>query len=206
MNNICRKRIAVFLSAVLLLTALSLSVCAAEVEIAVGDVSFDPYVATDGTVQAENGTVTVEFSKLSLAGQLTLLLTTAEITEVSESAAEKIVYVLQTDPPANKILSFPITKAQIAEALGTENIIGARLYLKVNGTDGGDAQLVTVKYNDSDTSDADVNKDGSVTIVDALLALRAFLNDSTPMLPDINGDGKVSLTDIVRILRLCVNG
>ena len=47
----------------------------------------------------------------------------------------------------------------------------------------------------------DVNGDGSVTLVDALLVIKAVLNDTVLENADMNGDGKISLLDAIRVLK-----
>ncbi len=50
----------------------------------------------------------------------------------------------------------------------------------------------------------DIDKDGTLSLRDALLALEYLLNDKHEKLPDVNKDGKSSLADIVAILeKMC---
>ncbi|MBQ8837530.1 MAG: hypothetical protein IJ002_08530 [Clostridia bacterium] len=49
----------------------------------------------------------------------------------------------------------------------------------------------------------DINNDGSVTIADVMMLIRAVLNDSNIANGDLNGDGKQSLIDVLRVLKLC---
>jgi len=48
----------------------------------------------------------------------------------------------------------------------------------------------------------DIDGDGLVTVLDALMLIRTILNDETVNNGDINGDGKVGLLDVIRILKL----
>ena len=50
----------------------------------------------------------------------------------------------------------------------------------------------------------DVNADGSITVLDALLALRGCLDGGAPYtLADCNEDGALTLLDILLLLRYC---
>ena len=48
----------------------------------------------------------------------------------------------------------------------------------------------------------DIDGDGLVTVLDALMLIRTIVNDETVNNGDINGDGKVGLLDVIRILKL----
>lgn len=49
----------------------------------------------------------------------------------------------------------------------------------------------------------DLNGDGTVSVADVLMLLRAVLNDRMVAGGDLNGDGALSLLDVVRVMRLC---
>ena len=51
----------------------------------------------------------------------------------------------------------------------------------------------------------DFDGDGSVTIKDALVLIRAIVNDQTIENGDISGDGKISLIDVLRVMKLIAN-
>ncbi len=53
-----------------------------------------------------------------------------------------------------------------------------------------------------DTVVGDIDGDGMVTVLDALILVRAIVNDETVKNGDINGDGKVGLLDVIRIMKL----
>ncbi len=194
-----------FLAVVFVMT--SLLICnafALEVEIVLGDISFDKYIDANGEENSENGTIIVEFSKLQLEGQLTVMLSTEEITDTSADSLSKIIYINQIDVPESNVLSFPIARTRLVSAMGTDNIDGQNLYLKVNGTGGGDAVMLSVKYTDPYAVNGDLNGDGSVTVLDALALLKCYLDeDFENGGMDLNGDGVVSLIDVIRLLKLC---
>lgn len=48
----------------------------------------------------------------------------------------------------------------------------------------------------------DIDGDERVTVLDALMLIRAIVNSKTIANGDINGDGKVGLTDVIRIMKL----
>ncbi len=51
----------------------------------------------------------------------------------------------------------------------------------------------------------DANGDGSVTVVDVLLIIKAVLNDNFVENADMNDDGVISLIDAIRVLKLTTN-
>ena len=48
----------------------------------------------------------------------------------------------------------------------------------------------------------DIDGDGMVTVLDALILVRAIVNDETIKNGDMNGDGKVGLVDVIRVIKL----
>ena len=175
------------------------------VEIAIADISFDKYVDENGAENSDVGTVAIEFSKIKLDGQLTLLLSTEEITDTSAESLSKIIYINQVDVPEHNIISFPIDKARIADAIGTENVNGCNLFLKVNGTGGSDAITVETRFVDPYKNNVDLNGDGKLTVIDVLMTIKLCLNQEYNSVADFNEDGKITLIDVLRILKLCTN-
>ena len=51
----------------------------------------------------------------------------------------------------------------------------------------------------------DANGDGDITVVDALLILKAIVNDSILENADMNGDDKITLVDVMRVLKQATN-
>lgn len=198
--------------AVLLIYAITLSffiptafATESNVEIAIADITFDKYVNKNGEENSDIGTVTVEFSKIELEGQLTLLLSTEEITDTTSASLAKIIYINQVDIPEYNIISFPIEKARIAAAIGSENIDGCNLFLKVNGTGGSDATTVETKFTDPYKDPFDINGDGKLTVLDALITINLSITKSYNEVVDVNEDGKITLLDVLRMLKLCSN-
>ncbi len=52
----------------------------------------------------------------------------------------------------------------------------------------------------------DLNKDGKITLVDAIAALRMISSGEYAAVADLNGDGSITVSDCVRILRAVVRG
>ena len=48
----------------------------------------------------------------------------------------------------------------------------------------------------------DIDGDGTVTVLDALMLLRAIVNEDFVENGDLNGDGKVTLIDVIRVIKL----
>lgn len=205
--NSFKKLTAISLALAVIFAFFSSAVCAtdASVEIAVADISFDKYFDKDGVEREDSGTVIIEFSKLELTGQLTLMLSTEEITDTSAAALSKIIYINQIDVPSQNVISFPIDKARISAAIGSEEIDGATLYLKVNGTGGSDAVAVETSFCDPYKSDFDISGDGELTILDVLMAIELCLENEYNSAVDLNEDGKLTLVDVLRLLKMCSN-
>ena len=51
----------------------------------------------------------------------------------------------------------------------------------------------------------DVNGDHTISIHDALLAIRALVNDAEAANADTNGDGKLTLLDVIRLMKMMAN-
>ena len=174
------------------------------VEIEIADITFYKYVDDNGVEHEDSGTVEVEFSKLMLEGQMTLLLSTEEITDTSEESLSKIIYINQIDVPAYNVVTFPIDKTTIAAAIGKDDISDCELVLKVNGFGGSDAVVLKTTFVESQKKFPDLNNDGKITILDTLIAVDLCLNYKFNSIADMNDDGKVSLIDVLRILKLSV--
>ena len=59
-----------------------------------------------------------------------------------------------------------------------------------------------VTITEVSTVTGDVDGDGSVTVKDVLILVRAVLNCQTVVNGDLNGNGTIDLLDAVRVLRL----
>ena len=199
-----KNSIALFLASIFTVTLLGINVFATEsaVEIEIANITFDKYIDSDGIEHSDSGIVEVEFSKLNLDGQMTLLLSTKEIKDVSGESLSKVIYINQVDVPAYNVVTFPIDKTKIADAIGSEDINNCEMILKVNGFGGSDAAMLKTVFVESTKVFPDLNEDGRITVIDTLLAINLCLNHKYNPIADVNSDEKVSLIDVLRILKL----
>ena len=51
----------------------------------------------------------------------------------------------------------------------------------------------------------DIDDNGTVTITDALILVKAIVNNTPIGNGDVNGDGKVGIIDAIRVLKLAAN-
>ncbi len=65
-----------------------------------------------------------------------------------------------------------------------------------------DTASVSAEVSVSARKAGDIDGDGTVTVLDALMLIRAIVNDETIENGDVNGDGKVGLADVIRIMKL----
>lgn len=67
------------------------------------------------------------------------------------------------------------------------------------------AILLTCVCSAAEPDPLDVNGDGKISVVDALLVIRSILNGTADTCPDLNGDGRCTLIEVLWILRTCRN-
>ena len=62
--------------------------------------------------------------------------------------------------------------------------------------------MVSAEVSINEVLKGDFNNDGTVSIADVMLLLRAVVNDQAISNGDLNGDGKVGLVDVIRVMKL----
>lgn len=131
---------------------LSLVICSATVtyaadNITIDSVTFEKYVDRYGAVDESLVTVKVAFTASSAPEQISLLLASENITQISTSTKSKIIYMTQDITPEDGIYEFVIEKAKVQTATGLTNINGCTLYLKLGGTKISSMASKTVVFN-----------------------------------------------------------
>ncbi len=150
---------------------LSFVVCSATVTYAAGsitidDVTIEEYVDENGDIDADLLTVKVAFTAPSSPKQITVLLASENISEVSDATESKVVYIIQKDTPESGVYEFVIEKARVQTATGLSNINGCTLYLKLGGTgiDNPAAKTVVYKGSGSYSVSGNVKAFGSTSV------------------------------------------
>ena len=137
--------------------------------------------------------------------QLSLLLTGADLTTLTEDNRHQVIYQNQTATPEGGTVSFPVEKDRIAAAVGADSPDGAALYLRLGGT-GASSDSISVTYTEAAPTYGDLNGDGRVSTVDALMILRycaglAPLTAYQQTAADVVRTGTADTADAARILR-----
>ena len=166
------KRICTFLTiALLVMAAFCVGIAAADA-ITISSVGLSGYKDAQGNSKDDLVQVSVEFEAPESASQLTVQMSTEAITQITNQTSSKILYVDQLKNPGDGKCSFVISKARIAKALGTQDIEGTTLHLKIGGTSIKTPASTTVIYTQSVSGD--MNADGAVNAKD-ITTLRRFL-------------------------------
>lgn len=173
--------------------------------IAVSSVTFEPYEDSYGGRNDDLVTVTVSFTAPESMAEMSILLASADIKTITTANKHQVIYQNQIETPEEGEFSFPVEKARIAAAAGLENPAGATLYLRLSGT-GAATTSVKVTYTEPQATYGDLNGDGRVGMIDALMIMRYFVGlDSLTVTQleaaDVTNDGSVNLGDAIRILR-----
>lgn len=200
------KRILTILMAVLMLISVSSAVFAEET-ITIDSISFFEYVDETGAKDKDLVSVKVSFTAFS-ASQITLLLTSEDISEISTETIPKIIYINQSVNPEDGYLEFSIEKSRIASATGLTDIEGCELYLKVGGSNITDMVTETLEYKDPaflNITKGDVDNDGEISGRDATFLLRYLANWQLDNIiinaMDVDGDNEISNRDATMLLR-----
>lgn len=199
------KRFFSMLLCLLLVAALIPTPAHAAGAVTVESVTFRPFEDAYGGRNDNYVTVVVTFTCPAGMSQLTVLLAGADIATVTPANKHRVIYQNQVNTPEDGVLTFPIEKARIASATGADDPEGATLYLRLSGT-GASTASTTVTYAAPTPNYGDLNGDGRVTTVDALMILRyyaglASLNIYQLEAADVVRNGTVDIGDAVRILR-----
>jgi len=173
--------------------------------ITVNSVTFEPYEDSYGGRNDNLITVKVSFTAPESMAEMSILLASGDIKTITASNKHQVVYQNQISTPEEGEFSFPVEKARIASATGLENPVGATLYLRLSGT-GAATTSIKVTYSEPKSTYGDLNGDGTVGMVDALMILRYYtghdtLTTSQLEAADVVQNGTVDLGDAVRILR-----
>ena len=200
------RKIILALMTVLAVMSIS-SVVFAEDAITVDSIDFFEYVDEVGAKDDSLVSVKVSFTAVS-SDQVTILLTSEDIPEISLETIPKIIYMNQSVNPEEGYYEFSIEKSRIASATGLDDIEGCTLYLKIGGTNVSDMVTQTLTYNDPALTNftlGDVDNDGEISSRDAIFLLRylvdgGFDNISVKAM-DIDGDNEISNRDATTLLR-----
>ena len=179
--------------------------------ITIDSIIFSEYTGEGGTVDETLLKATVGFTAV-YPEQVTILLTTENLTEITDANKAKVIYIDQLDNPSlnedNGTFEFVIEKARVATAIGQETIDGCTLYAKMGGTDLDTMASQTIVLEDPSVADfmpGDVDGDEDVTSYDALLVLRYEagwdLTDIIEAAMDVDGDDEATSFDAVLMLR-----
>lgn len=172
--------------------------------ITVNSVSFEPYEDSYGGKNDDLLTVKVSFTAPAGVAEMSILLASADIKTITSANKHQVIYQNQIATPSEGEFSFPIEKARVASATGLDNPEGAKLYLRIGGS-GVSTTTATVTYTLPSVSYGDLNGDGRVNMVDALMILRYYtgreaLTTMQLEAADVVQNGTVDLGDAVRIL------
>ena len=204
MKKIMYKLIALTVIAVM---ALSTCVFAADA-ITIDSVVLGEWVV-DGEVSEELVKVTVAFTAVEAADEITILLTSEDISVLNESTASKVVYIDQRVKPESGEYVFPIEKARIASATGLADIEGCTLYVKMGGTNIDEMASDTFTFNTPEAAPAytpgDIDGNDKINNVDATFLLRYLADWDLPTAIEaamnVNGDDKINNVDATFLLR-----
>lgn len=181
-------------------------VCAAG-EIVIKSVAFEEYTDEYGYIDESVVSVKIQFSSPS-AKQITILLASENISEISSETKPKIIFMIQDISPADGVYVFTIEKSRICSAVGTENPDGSSLCLKMGGSDIADMTAIDVVYSEpwkSDTLPGDVDIDGEVTNLDGTWLLRYLvgwpMDNVSVEAMDVDNDGEITNIDGTYLLR-----
>ena len=176
--------------------------------ITIDSVMFDEYVGETGTVDNTLISVKTGFTAVYPSEQITILVSTEDITELSDSNVDKIIYIDQVDRPESGELDFVIEKARVASAIGSQTINGAKLYVKMGGTNVdtmAEEEVTLVDPAASKVVPGDANGDTKVDAVDGAYIQRHVVGWTIPNISveamDVNDANGVDAVDVALLLR-----
>ena len=153
-------------------------------------------------------TVKVNFTAASTVEQLTVLLTSEDVANISDAVDTKIIWLDQLEKPSNGVYEFVIEKRRVATVFGTTAVGGKLLYLKIGGTGQTEAATKVIAYPETtqDVLYGDVTGDATVDIGDAIKIMRYdasldSLTDAQKTVGDVTGDAIVDIGDAIKIMR-----
>lgn len=176
--------------------------------ITIDTVTIQRYEDEYGNVDEDLATIVVEFTITNASEQMTLLLTSENITEISAETEPKIIFMDQAVTPDETTYTFNVEKSRIKSATGLDDIDGCTLYVKLGAKGVDSMATTTVEYYDPTTAVVygDVTGEGEVDIGDAIKVLRfdakfETLTSQELVAAEVTGDGTVDIGDAIKILR-----
>lgn len=191
--------------------ALIMSFCSiafAAETIIIDKVTIKEYEDEFGATDDELLTFVVDFTITNASDQITVLLTSENISLLSSETASKVIYIDQAVTPSETTYTFTVEKSRIQSATGLDNIDGCTLYLKMGASGVSEAASTTVEYSEptADVMYGDVTDDGIIDIADAIKILRYDagydeLTSEQLLAAELTNDGIVDIADAIKILR-----
>jgi len=176
--------------------------------ITIDSVIFEEYVDEYGAIDESLVTVKVAFTAVSSPEQISLLLTSENISEISDTTKNKIIYMTQDVTPDDGIFEFAIEKTKVQTATGLTDINGCALFVKLGGKEIADMATTSVTYYDPAVSNVvpgDVDGDSEITNLDGTFLLRYLagweLSDVQFEAMDVDDDGEITNIDGTFLLR-----
>lgn len=184
------------------------SVAYASDAITIDSVVFGEYVDEYGAVDKSLVSVKVGYTAVTVHEQMSLLLTSEDITEISDTTKSKIIYMTQENAPEDGFFEFVIEKSKIESATGLADINGCTLFIKIGGKSISDMVTDTITYTDpymSKVIPGDVDGDMEVTNLDGTYLLRYLADwqqdNIQPEAMDVDDDGEITNLDGTFLLR-----
>ena len=192
--------------------ALAFSAFASE-GIVVESLTFEAYIDSEGV---ENKDLSLAKLKVSVPygnDQITILLTSEEISEFTGETTSKIIYINQIDVPADGTFEFPIEKSKVLDAIGAQSAETAILHLKIGATSENTpaSHEVVMEITAARILYGDVNNDKKVSSIDLIYISRYLANWSkykdlaNPLAADLYVDGKINSYDLISLARHLAN-
>jgi|GEM_PF-2685283 len=201
------KRTVALVIALTMLCAMALT-CFAGETIVINSVEFLVHTDDLGFEDSTLVDVKVSFSAPAGAEEVSLLLTGEDISEINDTTKSKIIHMDQFELPEDGVYECTVEKSRIAAAIGSEEIDGATLYLKMGGKNVDEMATKAVTFVEPELSIlyGDVTGDGEVDIGDAIKILRYdaaldTLDGDQFIAGEVTGDGEVDIGDAIKILR-----
>lgn len=201
-----KKLISAMLFGVMLVSSMSI-VHAGTDPITIDSIIFSEYTDSQGATDDSLINVTVGFTAVSDADQISVLLTSENISEITDANQDKIIYIDQIETPEDGTFSFVIDRERVKAATGSDEIDGSTLYMKMGGTNVDTMASKETEVEDPANSVmlGDVDGDEDITSWDAVLTLRYeagwVLTDVNEAAMDVDGDEEVTSWDAVLMLR-----
>ncbi len=109
----------------------------------------------------------------------------------------------EVDVPEGKTVASAVVNGVVYDNVDT---VGDKAYVVAAS---GKDYVITLNFTDGTSETVgvgiikgDIDGDGTVTVMDVLMLIRAVVNDQTVENGDLNGDGEVSLIDVLRVMKL----